>query len=52
MQSIVFLENNEVVVSEDPEPEDDYENNMLHDIFKLVDNLNQVSSYVENEKNK
>ena len=45
-------ENNEVIVSKDPEPEQDFESFMLHDIFKLMDQLKQVSTYVENEQNK
>ena len=45
-------ENNEVMVSKDPEPEQDFESFMLHDIFKLMDQLKQVSTYVDNEQNK
>ena len=44
--------NDEVIISEDPEPEDDYEHSMLKDIFKIVDKLNQVETYVGTEENR
>ena len=45
-------ENNEITESEEPEPEDDFESSMLDDIFHLLDQLDQVSTYVENGKNR
>ena len=45
-------ENNEISGSDEPEPEDDFESPMLDDFFRLLDQLDQVSTYVENGKNK